>query len=317
MIETPPWAAGLAESAAREKLERLAAARFANVGAAASHLARGGVDLRVYRRDTIASLNGVARQPPPGGGGKRGKVRELSYRSRQRMVFGIRNCEADFSAMITLTWRLQDAPHSGREAKEALRTFLQQLTRAGCTWAWFVEFTRAGAPHFHVLVNGITGWDATRRRGRVVSRWQESLLSMAWVDHLEAAARKFGRDIPEDSKHIMRRASVCLERVEAEDGAARYAAKYGAKMEQKEIPPDFQDLGRWWGMSRGIRPQVRDSGNIDDETAAAVLAWGERVDENGIRSRFPYRVQFGSDLPPLPPLRLPAQLAAGGDPPPS
>jgi len=38
-------------------------------------------------------------------------------------------------------------------------------------------------------------------------------------------------------------------------GICSYASKYAAKMEQKDVPPEFSNVGRFWGIS-GCRARV-------------------------------------------------------------
>lgn len=37
------------------------------------------------------------------------------------------------------------------------------------------------------------------------------------------------------------------------DGAKRYVAKYATKPYQKQVPEWFQDIGRFWGCSDGVK----------------------------------------------------------------
>lgn len=48
------------------------------------------------------------------------------------------------------------------------------------------------------------------------------------------------------------------ENVRAEDGAKRYALKYALKTKQKAVPPDYQDVGRFWGCSRKLTQEANE-----------------------------------------------------------
>lgn len=45
------------------------------------------------------------------------------------------------------------------------------------------------------------------------------------------------------------------EAVREKDGAKRYALKYSLKPHQKKVPKQYQDVGRFWGCSRDVRPK--------------------------------------------------------------
>jgi hypothetical protein len=46
------------------------------------------------------------------------------------------------------------------------------------------------------------------------------------------------------------------ENLRKQDGAKRYVIKYGCKMYQKTVPDWYSDVGRFWGVSRGVRKAV-------------------------------------------------------------
>jgi hypothetical protein len=50
------------------------------------------------------------------------------------------------------------------------------------------------------------------------------------------------------------------ESLRSEDGAIRYALKYATKPNQKNVPVNYRDVGRFWAVSSGIR--VNDSDEV-------------------------------------------------------
>jgi hypothetical protein len=94
------------------------------------------------------------------------------------------------------------------------------LVREGIKGCWFLEFQKRGAPHFHVFLNGRVD------KMRVAQRWYEIVGS-------------------EDLNH--RLAGTRIELLREQHAASAYAAKYASKVEQKEPPEGFTDVGRFWG----------------------------------------------------------------------
>lgn len=168
------------------------------------------------------------------GGGQRGDVASFSERSRRGMSSYLRGCVADYRFMLTLTYP-NGYPSDGRQVKEHLRQMLQSMARhcqlkgydmVFYSAFWFLEFQSRGAPHFHLLLTHplLASWCA--------NRWYE-IVGSDDVRHLQAGTRieslKKGRD-----------------------GAVAYARKYAAKSAQKEVPADYLNVGRFWGIS-GLR----------------------------------------------------------------
>ncbi len=197
---------------------------------------------------------------------KRGRVREFSAKSR----LGLQLLAADLQAvvrkpdlMVTLTypgeWRsvttdwtcrceategcsdvpcICDFSPSGKVCKAHLRAFRERLARhfkeLGLSWwgsLWFLEFQTRGAPHFHLLLFGF-GFSLLELSD--IQRW----CSRAWSQIVNHS------DPEEYRKH--RAAGTRVEHCRAEHFG--YALKYAAKLEQKSVPLEFSDIGRFWGI---------------------------------------------------------------------
>lgn len=185
--------------------------------------------ITVYRSDVVvkyAPTRELERLP-----GEREEVRELSPRSRARLAFVAANTAVEFRGMITLTYPAV-FPEDGREVKRQLNRFLSWLRSRspGLEYLWFLEFQRRGAPHVHIL----TSADLSQLREDVSARWYAAVGS-------------------EDERHL--RAGTRCERIRKPGGGARYAVKYAAKMRQKRLPEGYVNPGRWWGHSRGVKPE--------------------------------------------------------------
>ena len=156
----------------------------------------------------------------------------FSWKSRRRLAFVAANSPVRFTSMLTLTYP-RHFPSDGRTVKRHLNTFLTALRRAhpAVEYLWFIEFQKRGAPHFHVLMRGIRVHSATQK-------W----CSSTWYRICDTG----------DERHL--RAGTRLECIRVPNGAARYAVKYAYKMRQKTVPPDYRNVGRFWGHSRAVKP---------------------------------------------------------------
>jgi len=135
--------------------------------------------------------------------------------------------------MVTLTYP-GFYPSNGATVKEHLRRFLQELKREHLrredvpretkhSSFWFLEFQNRGAPHFHIF----TTWAPDKEW--VASRWYDIVASDD-VRHLHAGTRT----------EYLRNGRA---------GAISYASKYAAKLDQKVVPENYENVGRFWGVS--------------------------------------------------------------------
>jgi hypothetical protein len=117
-----------------------------------------------------------------------------------------------------------------RAFRERIKRYFKVLGISGWGCLWFLEFQSRGAPHFHLLFFGFGFqlFDLTKFR-----KW----LSGAWADIVAHP------DPSEYQKHLS--AGTGADWCRAEHFG--YALKYAAKLEQKLVPPEFSDIGRFWG----------------------------------------------------------------------
>lgn len=165
----------------------------------------------------------------------RGDVSVFSWRSRKRLAFVASNTDIVFTSMLTLTYPRQ-FPNNGDDVKRNLKAFREALRRGfpDVSMLWFLEFQRRGAPHIHIMLRGIRVW---RNMQLWVSRTWYRICGTGDPRHLAAGTR--------------------LERVRNPNGARNYAVKYAYKMRQKVVPPNYRNVGRFWGHSRDVRPVMR------------------------------------------------------------
>lgn len=187
------------------------------------------------------------------GGGRREKVREFSWDARKRMLRALGSVRWEDvtgrMAMVTLTYP-GEYPRTGKEIKSHLAKFRKRWEREyGPVRAfWGLEFQSENrrAPHFHLYVEMPEGEPGVIER----------VLGQAWWEVVGS----------EDSRHLVRGCHVRwgvltgkrridvgtadereLRRENAGD-IARYMWGHAAKWKQKQLPDDFDDPGRWWGL---------------------------------------------------------------------
>jgi len=155
---------------------------------------------------------------------KRGAISHYSKKSIKRLKFLLRNTADMWKGLITLTYPAE-FPRNGRLCKKHLNAFLQFLRRQGVRYIWVLEFQERGALHYHIFV------DKYISKEEVATRWYSIVGSG-------------------DEKHL--RAGTRVEAIRSKGLVFHYISSYISKLTQKQVPDDFQDVGRFWGASRGI-----------------------------------------------------------------
>jgi hypothetical protein len=212
------------------------------------------VGVELYANDVVVKRQALNRTPPKS---PRGTVKEFSKASRRRLAFVASNTEVPFRTMVTLTYP-SEYPSDGPTVKGHLREFLTwfQKETGGCEYLWFLEFQKRGAPHFHIL----TDWPLPRDRdnkllwyGKVAGRWY-IIVGSGDIKHLQAGTR--------------------TEKLRKPEGGRFYAVKYAQKCRQKKVPPEYQNVGRFWGHTRAVKPQVKAQYRCtEDDVRGALEGW--------------------------------------------
>lgn len=180
----------------------------------------------VYPRDVKVTRRIGNRKTKSPHNSTRSTITELSYKSRGRLVFTARNIEG-FRTMATLTYPAE-FPCDGKLVKKHLEKIRKWFLYRDLGGFWFLEFQERGAPHYHVFLTG----EIDKRQ-----------LAQAWFKIVGSG----------DEKHL--RAGTRIEAVRNPHAVAAYAAKYASKAEQKEVPVDYLNVGRFWGTFGGLKPQ--------------------------------------------------------------
>lgn len=191
------------------------------------------------------------------GGGRRGVITSLTRQAVTRMKLHFRNApETAHKAILTLTYP-KDYTTDGKEVKRHLDLIKRWLKRYGVkAGSWFLEFQVRGAPHFHCYLSGypVGGVNA---------------VSLAWYNIVGSG----------DAKHLAWHEGKlsgrpCLEWFRVPHAASSYATKYATKQEQKDVPEDYQSVGRFWGCwgeSRPVWRWISGSGSYSLETAHSAI----------------------------------------------
>lgn len=162
----------------------------------------------------------------------RSGIYQFSAGSATRMRRYLRECCAEYSNMVTLTYP-GFFESDGSKVKEHLRRFLQELKRrVGRDFPdeaiyyssfWFLEFQERGAPHFHLFTTHY---------------FPKDFVSACWYRIVNS----------EDPRHLV--AGTRCEKLErGRSGTISYASKYANKQCQKVVPENYESVGRFWGVS--------------------------------------------------------------------
>jgi len=218
--------------------------------------------IEIFKNGILVHRKSRFPMPPPRKE-KGDKINTMSRQSRMRLAHIVANCSTSFCSMLTLTYGDYTFPTDGREVKRQLNIFLNRVrTRFGCEYLWFVEFTKRDHPHVHMLLtivpnqfdriwfgenwSKISVYDAYHRAVKQAAKEGYSLEEyFVNMDVLSECAKSFR--FHKNPKN--------WQKMRTFDGATRYALKYAYKAEQKQVPPNFRNIGRFWGTSSGVKTE--------------------------------------------------------------
>ena len=231
--------------------------------------ARNVVEFKRYSQDTIVTTSIKGSTLKNEGGGIRGKITEWSDASRKRLKLHLRNVATGkdgYCLMLTLTYPTVDT--DGEKVKKHLQRIRQWLqyhgVKNGC---WFLEFQRRGAPHFHAYISAS-------------DRINSKMIAAAWCKIIN---EPLGSDCFRVHAGIAKGSRPCLEPIKKPHAISYYATKYATKSDQKEVPPDYQNVGRFWGVWGDLRPVIEHfwGHGVDSVMSARVLMLNWRLDWKG------------------------------------
>ncbi len=155
---------------------------------------------------------------------KRGKIKKLSFGSVKRLKFLLRNVVHKMVYEAGLTYP-NEFPNDGLLVKEHFHKMRMRLNYRGYKFVWVLEFQGRGAPHFHLMLNK----EITKEE-----------LAKMWYKIVGSG----------DLKHLKH--GVHVEKIRSKNGMAKYFADYISKLDQKTVPVEYQNVGRFWGCSHDL-----------------------------------------------------------------
>ena len=185
----------------------------------------------VYARDLYLCRHDPATPPPEPPDGLRGTINQFSEKSQARLKHRCDNSGHRVRSQYLLTYHNQ-GPKDGKEAKAHLNSFLKVLKRAypGIGYIWVLEFQVRGVPHFHIFLTVPPDEQGSEH------------LALAWVRITKGTEEQLKR-------HLFH------SWIPWEMASSNYVLKeYCTKIAQKDVPPEYQNVGRFWGNSRNMNP---------------------------------------------------------------
>lgn len=196
----------------------------------------------------------------------RGQVSHLSSRSRTNFVLTVMRSPDKYNSLLTLSYG-QNYPRDGKTVKNDLKAFLTAMRRefGPLRYFWFLEFQERGAPHFHVGLN--IGPPMDEDRSIMADIWARiaepyDFLYCPWKPGRKPKKLFYGIST-RDAVRAVHEYHETWEEFREVDGAIRYIVSYATKPHQKTVPVGFQNVGRFWGVSRqrGLEEGLTVGGN--------------------------------------------------------
>jgi hypothetical protein len=209
---------------------------------------------RVFASDVYICRHSPEIPPPESPNSTRSAVYEFTTKSKANLKHICDNSGHRVKSQLCLTYHAP-FPTDGKASKRHLNRFLKVLNRRfpGLGYIWVLEFQERGAPHYHLFL--------TIEPNREI----QEKLATAWV--------RITNGTPEQHEWHMRRATWKEWKM-----SSAYALKqYAVKAAQKDVPPEYVNVGRFWGNSQNMIPkcQVITPGQIASTSKGnnPVISW--------------------------------------------
>lgn len=182
--------------------------------------------------------------------GRRQKVTSLSPRALSRLAILATSTPTKFKSLLTLTYGANFVSE-GTRVKYHLNFMLTKLRRSygDFDYLWFLEFQARGAPHFHILTT--LGAPTKVQRAKFAAMWADIVEPQNWpyeqVKWAEGQATYHGELWTNEACQAVHRHKKNWDSLKHEDGARRYVIKYATKLQQKIVPKNYRNVGRFWG----------------------------------------------------------------------
>jgi hypothetical protein len=182
---------------------------------------------------------------------KRKEISSFSLKSKSRLQHFVQNATCDFVSQMTLTFDGDRCVINGKALKSYLNHFLVYLRRKypSVSYLWILEFQRNGNPHFHVFTTIPYSERDAKILGAIWNRVVDGTEKHLKV-HQYVPSHGYKRPVQKGEKH----GAFCP----WEMGDGSYLTyKYLSKDSQKSVPPNFANVGRFWGATRGLCKPLR------------------------------------------------------------
>jgi hypothetical protein len=182
---------------------------------------------------------------------KRGRIDMFSMKSKARLQHLVQNADANFCSQMTLTYDGDSAPSDGLALKADLNIYLTRLRKEfpDMKYLWVLEFQGNGNPHFHVFTTIQYSPGYARFLGYL---WNVTVKGSAkhLRVHQYVPNHQYNRPVRKGERH----GAFCP----WDMGDGSYLTyKYLSKASQKSVPPEFSNVGRFWGATRKLVKAVR------------------------------------------------------------
>jgi len=161
------------------------------------------------------------------------EIMEFTQNSERNLMFICRNSGHHIRSQIALTYHF-NIPANGVELKKQMNCFLIAIQRqyGKLYYLWVLEFQERGAPHFHFF--------SSLPQDDVICR---------------VVGRIWNRVVKESEQHL-RFQQDSRSMISWKMTSGKYLSNsYISKQKQKQVPENFQNVGRFWGASRNMKPE--------------------------------------------------------------
>lgn len=189
-------------------------------------------------------------------GSVRGEIDRFSEKSRARLKFTAGNSFPHLISQFCLTYGKTCVPSDGRTTKKHLNLFLNVMRKkfSGLSYLWILEFQEkrkdAKAAHYHLF---LPFEPDDQKRKWMAQRWVDIALPIPETDDYtpELPPALFEERAKMFSVHNNEKNFITWDM-----GKGSYLTKYLTKERQKDVPEGFENVGRFWGASRGLVPDA-------------------------------------------------------------
>ena len=182
-------------------------------------------------------------QPAPAAGNRKA-ISGFSAKSQRALRFKALNTSVPLVSQFCATYH-EKWPTDGKELKAQLNQFLTLLRYhyPGISYLWILEFQTRKTPHFHIYMSQPATEEMRMKLGRIWNKIADPGNETHLWWHTDRVDHRNGRELSA--------------LIDWDMGNGAYLCKYLDKQQQKNVPEEFENVGRFWGSSRGlvVKPQ--------------------------------------------------------------